>query len=130
MSLTVSVTEEEKGVVTVSPVGQIDSSTYEEFFKRIEPVLNGTARVMVLNMEGVDYISSMGISVILKARKAIEGNSGTFLMVNLQPQIEAVFDIVKALPSIRVFKNLQEADNYLAAMQRKVKLRHKEEAEE
>lgn len=129
MSLTVSVTEEEKGVVTVSPVGSIDSSTYEEFFKRIEPVL-GTARVMVLNMEGVEYISSMGISVILKARKAIEGNNGIFLMVNIQPQIQAVFDIVKALPAIGVFKNLQEADDYLAAMQRKVKKRHKEEAEE
>jgi hypothetical protein len=41
-------------------------------------------------------------------------------LVNLQPQIAKVLEIVKALSGINVFKNLQEMDEYLAAMQRQV----------
>jgi hypothetical protein len=41
-------------------------------------------------------------------------------LINLQPQIAKVLDIVKALPGISVFKSLKEMDEYLAAMQRKV----------
>ena len=42
-------------------------------------------------------------------------------MVNLQPQIKKVFDIVKALPEQQIFTSIEEMDNYLKEIQRKVK---------
>jgi hypothetical protein len=36
----------------------------------------------------------------------------------MQPQIQEVFDIIKALPGVAVFKDVAELDRYLAARQR------------
>jgi hypothetical protein len=36
----------------------------------------------------------------------------------MQPQIQEVFEIMKSLPGISVFKNIAELDEYLAARQR------------
>ena len=41
-------------------------------------------------------------------------------MVNPQPQIQKVFDVVKAVPLNEIFTSFAEADAYLDAMQRKV----------
>ena len=36
----------------------------------------------------------------------------------MQPQIHEVFEIIKALPGVTVFKDVAELDRYLAARQR------------
>ena len=55
-----------------------------------------------------------------KARKVLAARAGKVLVVNLQPQIRKVFDIVKAVPVSDVFASVAELDAYLDAMQRKV----------
>jgi len=123
MSLQIEVIERTKGVIVASFSGSLDSNTYQELLDKVIPALNAQAQVLVLDMEALEYISSMGISAVLKAKKAVEEKRGTFIMVNLQPQIKAVFEIVKALPSMRVFRSLEEADGYLTEMQRRARLR-------
>jgi anti-anti-sigma regulatory factor len=49
----------------------------------------------------------------------MEARNGSLLLVNVQPQVQKVFDIVKALPSQSVFKSVAELDEYLDYMQRK-----------
>jgi anti-anti-sigma regulatory factor len=61
----------------------------------------------------------MGVSAILKAKKTIETEGGSFLMTNLQPQIKRVFEIINALPSVSIFESPEEADRYLAEMQKR-----------
>jgi hypothetical protein len=36
----------------------------------------------------------------------------------MQPQIQEVFEIIKALPGVAIFKDMAEMDRYLAARQR------------
>jgi len=43
------------------------------------------------------------------------------VFINLQPQIQKVFDILKAIPSLKVFASIQELDRYLDLMQKKVR---------
>ena len=51
----------------------------------------------------------------------MDANGGRLFMVNLQPQIKKVFEIIKALDGMNVFKDQAEMDDYLAVMQEKVK---------
>ena len=44
---------------------------------------------------------------------------GDLMMVNLQPQIKKVFEIVNAMPSMRIFESVAEMDRYLDVMQQK-----------
>jgi sigma-B regulation protein RsbU (phosphoserine phosphatase) len=40
------------------------------------------------------------------------------MLVNPQPQVRKVFEIVKALPFETIFRNIEEADAYLSKIQR------------
>jgi anti-anti-sigma factor len=119
MALSVNVDKKGEGVFVASIFGSIDSVTYTELEKTIKPFLIASTKVLIFNMQGVTYVSSMGIGVVLKTRNAMEQNKGDFIMINLQPQIKAVFEIIKALPDMRVFESMKEADAYLTQIQRK-----------
>ncbi len=117
--LKVDVEKRDNNVITVKPKGRLDTETYMEFEKSIEPLLGKKPKAFVLDLSGLEYISSAGLGVIFGAKKIIESNKGSFLMTNLKPQIKKVFDIVKAMPTSSVFTSMQEVDNYLDAMQKK-----------
>jgi anti-sigma B factor antagonist len=41
-------------------------------------------------------------------------------LLNLQPQIKRVFELIKALDGMNIFKDREEMDAYLANMQQQV----------
>ena len=118
MSLDVDIQRKEAGVFNVSLRGPLDNSTYSLLEKELKPFLEKLLKVIILNMEGVNYISSMGIGTIFKIAKAVKDNQGTFLIINLQPQIKKVFDTVKVLPEA-IFRNIEEADAYINEIQKR-----------
>jgi anti-anti-sigma factor len=81
-------------------------------------VLQSAATVIIFDMAGVDYMSSAGVRVVLKARKVLKKKNGKALLVNLRPPIKKVFEIIKALPTTDVFSSVKELDQYLDRMQR------------
>lgn len=98
-----------------------DTHTYAELDQALAPVLADPAITsLVLDLAGLDYISSAGIRSVFKARKALAARNGKVLVVNPQPQIQKVFDMVKAVPLGEIFTSVAEADAYLDAMQRKM----------
>jgi anti-sigma B factor antagonist len=119
LQLTVTANKIADGVYNVTPKGSIDSDTYMILQKKLGEIMRPTPRMMVFDMRDVDYISSMGLKVLLDAKNGVESGGGMLLMVNLKPQITKVFDIVKAIPSNNIFANREELDRYLAEMQRK-----------
>ena len=119
MSLKVAVSEKEAGVFTLSLVGAIDADTYKILEKETDKVLARSPRIVIFDMEGVTYISSMGVGVILDVKRKLAASKGTAIMVNLQPQVKKVFDIINALHGEKVFSSMRELDDYLASIQRK-----------
>ena len=121
MSLKATAREQRVGVFVISPVGSIDSDTFSILEDRVDLTLESSPSEIVFDMRSVDYISSAGIRVTLKAKKALKKNEGNVILVHLQPQVKKVFDIIKALPTMTVFTSIEELDDYLDKMQRKVK---------
>ncbi len=117
MPLRVEVNQEHAGVFTISPEGSIDSETYPELEQKIRSVLGASAKLIIFDMQGVIYISSMGLGVIFKTKEMLEKNNGSIIITNLQPQVKKVFDVLKALPQ-HIFKSMEEADAYITQIQR------------
>lgn len=120
MKLSVTSKQKMDGVYIIAPSGRLDTSTYQTLEDRVDVVLEERPHTLVFDMEMVDYISSMGVRVIAKAQKAMKTYQGKVILLNLQPQIQKVFDIIKALPAQQVFSTMDELDDYLDRMQRKV----------
>jgi anti-anti-sigma factor len=120
MSLTVTAEQKAKGAYIFYPSGALNSNTYPIFEEKINLILKESPTLLVFDLDELDYLSSAGIRVLLKARDALKKNNGKITFMNLQPQIKKVFDIINALPSMQIFKSIQELDEYLDVMQKKV----------
>jgi len=104
----------------VSPMGSLDIMNYTTLQEAIDSLLQKSPKMIILDLKDLDYITSSGVGVVIKTRKIMKNNNGEVLLVNLQPQIEKVFEIIKALPDQRIFKDIEELDRYLDRMQKKV----------
>ena len=118
MALKVNSGETRPGVYTVSPIGSLDGNTYKILETTVDAVLKEMPDVIIFDLEFLDYINSMGVRVLLKTKKALEKNNGKIMFAHLQPQIRKVFDILNALPTLKVFASIEELDQYLDTMQK------------
>ena len=120
--MTLNVTSEQKaqGIFVVTVAGSLDSNTCNQFEQKIEALLNAATELIVFDLEFLTYLSSAGVRVFLKARKALKNSGGQIKFLNLQPQIKRVFEIINAIPSMQIFKSTEELDRYLDAQMKKV----------
>ena len=73
---------------------------------------------LVFDLAQLKFISSAGLRVFSTVRKQLKERGGQASFVHMQPQIQEVFEIIKALPGVAIFKDMAEMDRYLAARQR------------
>ena len=119
MPLTIT-SEPGEGFVTIRPAGSLDSNTYTDLQDHVAAITKNKPGVLVLDLKDLSYISSAGVRVVIAAQKTMKAARGGFAIVNLQPQIRKVFEIIMALPSPNVFESVADLDRYLAGIQRKM----------
>lgn len=121
MSLKVTMKERRPTYFEISLSGRLDTTTYLQLDRTLEMAFENMVRGLQLNFADLEYISSMGLRMVLKAMKMAKAANAPFMVVNMQPQIEAVFKIANALPSQSVFSSVEEADRYYENIQAKAK---------
>lgn len=122
MALELSVyRKEDENVVIIKMKGQLDTETHTQLLDKAKQLITKSVTGMILDLEGLEYVSSMGISAILMIRKMFEEKNASFVMVNMPVQIVKVFEIVQALPDVRIFESMEEADRYFMEIQQRAK---------
>jgi anti-anti-sigma factor len=119
MSLEIKIEDRPKGVYAVMLIGRLDAETYISFQEKISPLISKSTKVIVLNMDKLVYISSIGLNEIFNAKKTIVKLGGSLVIANLQPQIKKVFEVMKILPKDIIFEDMERVDEYLDAIQRR-----------
>jgi len=120
MPLRAELTIRADGVYLLTLDGRLDNQTYKDCEKKIGPILTPLPKNVIIDMGGLVYITSVGLRVIMNLKKTVDANKGRLSMINVQPQILKVLEIVNAMPTESVFSNLEEADRYYDMMQKKV----------
>jgi len=111
--------DQNAGAVTVKLTGSLDTATAPELERQLTPVLAGPVKHLVFDLAQLKFISSAGLRVFSNARKQLKERGGQTLFMNMQSQIQEVFEIIKSLPGVAIFKDEAELDRYLAVRQRK-----------
>ena len=97
-------------VVVAAPVGQIDHPNAQQLQRALAPILDEAASskaALVLDFAGIEYISSMGLRVLMVAAKQMRSQSARIAVAALQPVVEEIFDIARfkyvleSFPSVR-----------------------------
>ena len=117
-SLKITVVPREPRGYTIFLAGRLDSLTAPEFEKAVDTILSAEAKMIVLNLAELEFLSSAGIRVIFKLQKGVLHKKGVVVISKPQPQVSRVIEIIRALPAEQVFASDEEADRYLAMIQR------------
>jgi anti-anti-sigma factor len=121
MSLKIAV-DGQSPLITIALSGRLDTNTAPELDQALNGVLtNTTILFLTFDLAQLEYLSSAGVRCFVRARKAVEPLGGKVVIVNPQPAVRKVLDIVKAIPPGGVFESVEELDAYLDEMQRKVR---------
>jgi anti-sigma B factor antagonist len=83
-----------KRVPVLLVAGRLDASTVSILERALLRVFTTGARVVVVDMGEVSYISSSGLRVLLTARRQARERSGDLVLCNLSASVRDVFDMV------------------------------------
>jgi anti-anti-sigma factor len=106
------------GAVTVKLTGSLDTATAPDLERQLAPVLSAQTKDLIFDLAQLKFISSAGLRVFSAARKTLKERGGQTSFIHMQPQIQEVFEIMKSLPGVAVFKDVAELDRYLAIRQK------------
>jgi anti-anti-sigma factor len=120
LGLNIGIEHAKRGMVILSPAGSIDSQTCELLDKQIKKVVKRSVTTVVLDMTGVDFITSRGVGLIAETKASLTQKQIDLAIFNLQPQVRKVFEIMCLLPALNVFADRDELDDYLGKVQRKI----------
>lgn len=120
MSLVTNIEQKMPGYYVVVLNGRLDGITSADCEVQVNSILLPATKTVMFDMSNLNYISSMGLRIILKTRQFLEGQGGTVHVINMQPQIEKVLQIANMLRGMTLFASIEEADDYFDTMQKKV----------
>lgn len=88
------VDEEQLGnVMVLAATGRLDSNTSRAFEEQLLGQVDSRTPYLVVDCAGLDYVSSAGLRVLLKAAKQSKAAKTRLALCALQPQVREVFDI-------------------------------------
>jgi anti-sigma B factor antagonist/stage II sporulation protein AA (anti-sigma F factor antagonist) len=99
-------------VVVLAPAGRLDHGTAETLHAQLTPHLARCAKDLdhvVLDLSGVDYISSAGLRVIMLAAKQAKSQGGFLAVAAAQPLVHEIFEISKFTLVIRILPSVRDA---------------------
>ena len=82
-----------EGVLVVSVAGRVDGLNAQEFHENLDKEIAGSENPVVLDLEGLSYISSAGLRSILLIAKTLQGRNTRFMLCSLSAPIREIFEI-------------------------------------
>lgn len=96
-------------VVVLSLNGRLDPTTVRTVETRLGQALEGGARHVIFDLEGLDYISSAGLRVVLMGAKRLQATSGKLVLCAPKRNVKEVFDISGFSTILTICSGQQEA---------------------
>lgn len=108
-------------VVTIGLEGRLDTNTAPDLDRELDRLLVAGPQRLVFEVSKLEYLSSAGIRCFVRARKAVEPRGGKVAVINPQPAVRKVLEIVKAMPPGGIFASIAELDAYLDDIQARMR---------
>lgn len=85
--------KEESGIVFLAFKGRLDGTNALEAEETINRILDGDNNRLLFDLEGLEYLSSAGLRVILGAAKEMKRRDGKFVLCSLNAYVKEVFEV-------------------------------------
>lgn len=102
---------EQNGVCLLSLEGRMDATTVSSFEENCREQLEKSYKKIIIDMSGLEYISSAGLRGILMMEKLSKKSNCQLVFFGLQPMVYEVFKISSFLSILKICATQEEAMN-------------------
>ena len=102
-------------IVTLSLSGKLDATTATTFEEKILAQIESGDRRFIIDLALLDYISSAGLRVFVRAGKRQDSGNGKIVLCSLKDSVREVFDIVGFSSIFLIYASHDEAIRSLLA---------------
>lgn len=99
-------------VIVAAPVGRVDHHSVSALEAALMPLVKdvGDSKgVLVLDFAGIDYISSVGLRILMIAAKDLRAAGAKIAVANLKPVVAEIFAISRFDRVLGVFSTVRDA---------------------
>lgn len=101
--------EKLQNAVVVKISGRMDAENAHEFQQECERWIARGATHILVELSGLQYVSSMGLSCFLAVAKALQQKSGSVILCRLQGLPRQVFEMTRLIGLFPVFDTMEAA---------------------
>lgn len=101
--------KEKDGVVICYIDGEINIDTVDALKKTFKDIVTKKTKKVLLNLERIEYIDSLGLASLMNFSKQLEKANGRMILSNIPPKITSIFKITKADEIFKIYENESEA---------------------
>ena len=84
---------ENNDVVTGILQGRLDTAASADFARDMQPLMDNADKHIVLDCQGLEFIASSGLRLLLSLRKQTIANGGDVTIKNVSAEVKQVFTI-------------------------------------
>ena len=84
---------DESSATVLDVVGRLDGSTSEVLHATLLELIAEAPPLLVLDLSGMEYVSSAGLRILLMAAKQVRGSATRLVLCALRPNVMEVFEI-------------------------------------
>ncbi len=82
----------EKALI-ITADGRLDTTTAADFESKCMEIISSGDKNIVIDLKGIEYISSAGLRSILSVGKKVRSDGGNLVFCNLRGMVREVFEI-------------------------------------
>ena len=89
--------------------GRLDSNSSQSLEDKLFQAISDGSKKIIVDFEYLDYISSAGLRVIFKAKKAILREDGRIILCSMQKYVKNVFQVTGIDSFVQIVDTMDEA---------------------
>jgi anti-anti-sigma factor len=102
----------EKGVITiVSLDGNIMQEEVTMLRNRMDDLIHNGKVKVILGMNGVSYLSSMCLAVIIDIKNRLNARQGDLKLAAVNQLIKNLFEMTRLIKKIEIYDSIEDASN-------------------
>jgi stage II sporulation protein AA (anti-sigma F factor antagonist) len=97
-------------ILVVNLEGRLDVSVANEVEEGLAELIdNGNHTKVLLNMEGIEYMSSSGFRACISTLRKLNAKEGSLKMCNIKPAVKRIFDVIELTSLFDIYDSPEAA---------------------
>ena len=105
-----NITLAKEGEINVVAIeGRLDTTNYGELEHHLSALTENGEKLILLDLEKLEYVSSSGLRILLMFLKKIKATEGRFMLCSMSTDIKEIFEISGFINIFEIFDSKTEA---------------------